>query len=65
MKGGPALLTNYFYSWWEADYGEDGEEEGRAKFEAGSNYFDEDSDDESFLVKQDMAGIVHYGIYTV
>jgi hypothetical protein len=47
----------------EADYGEDGEEEDRAKSEAGSNYFDEDSDDESFLVKQDMAGIVHYGIY--
>ncbi len=42
----------------------DGEDEDRAKSEAGSNYFDEDSDDESFLVKQDMAGIAHYWIYS-
>ena len=40
----------------KTDYGEEGEDGDGGKSEAGSNYFDEDSDDERFLVKQDMAG---------
>ncbi len=34
---------------------EEGDED-TAKSEAGSNYFDDISDDESYLVRQDMSG---------